>query len=79
MATPVTALAGAWEVRKLVTGEAGVDVSIGPLVVGMLAALVSGLFAIAILLRFLRTHTLGVFIAYRLALAALIVAWWLNV
>ena len=79
MATPVTALAGAWEVRKLVTGEAGVDVSIASLVVGMFAALVSGLFAIAILLRFLRTHTLGVFIAYRLALAALIVAWWLNV
>ena len=79
MATPVTALAGAWEVRKLLTGEAGVDVSIGPLVVGMVAALVSGLFAIAILLRFVRTHSLGVFIVYRVILAAVIVAWWLNV
>jgi undecaprenyl-diphosphatase len=79
MATPVTALAGAWEVRKLLIGEAGVDVSVGPLVVGMVAALVSGLFAIAILLRFLRTHSLGVFIVYRMILAAVIVAWWLNV
>ena len=79
MATPITGLAGAWEVRKLVTGEAGVDVSIGPLVVGMVAALLSGLFAIAVLLRFLRSHSLTVFIAYRLVLAAVIVAWWLNV
>jgi len=62
-----------------VIGEAGVDVSIAPLVVGMLAALVSGVTAIAILLRFLRTNSLSVFIVYRVALAAVIVAWWLNV
>jgi undecaprenyl-diphosphatase len=79
MATPITALAGAWEARKLLIGEAGVDVSIAPLVVGMLAALVSGVAAIAILLRFLRTNSLSVFIVYRVALAAVIVAWWLNV
>ena len=79
MATPITGLAGAWEVRKLVIGEAGVDVSIAPLVVGMVAALVSGVAAIAILLRFLRTNSLSAFIVYRVALAAVIVAWWLNV
>lgn len=78
MATPVTALAGAWEVRKLVVGEAGVDVAIAPLLAGMVAALVSGLAGIAILLRFLRSNSLNVFVVYRLALAALIVAWWLN-
>jgi undecaprenyl-diphosphatase len=78
MATPVTALAGAWEVRKLLTGEAGVEVSIAPLVVGMVAALVSGIFAIAVLLRFLRSHSLLVFVLYRVALAAVIVAWWLS-
>jgi undecaprenyl-diphosphatase len=79
MATPITALAGAWEVRKLVTGEAGVTVEAAPLIVGTLAALVSGLAAIAVLLRFLRTNSLAVFIVYRVALAAVIVAWWLNV
>ena len=79
MATPITALAGAWEVRKLVAGEAGVEASIGPLVVGMVAALLSGLFAIAVLLRFLRSHSLSVFIVYRVLLAAAIVVWWLNV
>jgi undecaprenyl pyrophosphate phosphatase UppP len=45
----------------------------------MLAALVSGVAAIAILLRFLRTNSLSVFIVYRVALTAVIVAWWLNV
>ena len=41
MATPVTAGAAVFEIRKLLTGEAGVDVSVGPLA-GMLAAFVSG-------------------------------------
>jgi undecaprenyl-diphosphatase len=78
MATPITAGAGLWELRKIVGGEAGVDLPLVPLVAGMLAALVSGLLAIAILLRYLRTHGLGVFVVYRLALAALVVVAWLG-
>ena len=39
MATPITAGRGLFEARKLVTGEAGVDVAIAPLLVGMVAAL----------------------------------------
>src|SRR5206468_5695180 len=46
MATPVIAGAGLWELRKLVTGEAGVDVPIVPLIVGMIAALLAGIAAI---------------------------------
>src|SRR6187401_756678 len=46
MATPITAGAALFEVRKLVTGEAGVEVSLGPLLVGMLAAFVAGILAI---------------------------------
>ncbi|MBI3745632.1 MAG: hypothetical protein HY264_03760 [Chloroflexi bacterium] len=53
MATPIIAGAGLFELRKVVTGEAGVDVALGPLVAGMAAALVAGLLAIAGLLRFL--------------------------
>src|SRR3972149_4316057 len=53
MATPITAGAGAYETRKLLTGEAGVDVQVAPLVAGMIAAVVAGSAAIAILLRFL--------------------------
>jgi len=78
MATPITAGAGLWEVRKLITGEAGVEIPIAPLVVGMLAATLAGLAAIAVLLRYLRTHGVGIFVAYRLVLAALVVVWWLN-
>jgi undecaprenyl-diphosphatase len=41
-------------------------------VVGTLAALVSGLLAIDWLLGFVRTHTYGVFVVYRLVVAALV-------
>jgi undecaprenyl-diphosphatase len=75
MATPITAGAGIFELRKLLTGEAGVDVSLTPLIAGMIAALVAGLLAIAGLLRFLRTNPTTVFVLYRLALAAVVVAW----
>ena len=78
MATPITAGAGLWELRKIVGGEAGVDLPLVPLLAGMVAALVSGLLAIAVLLRYLRTHGLGVFVVYRLALAALVVVAWLG-
>src|SRR5205807_8075738 len=54
MATPVIAGAGLWEAFKLIRGEGGVDVALGPLLVGMVAALVFGLLAIEITLRYLR-------------------------
>src|SRR4249920_2022619 len=43
MATPITAGAALFEVRKLLSGEAGVGVIVGPLLVGMIAAFVSGM------------------------------------
>jgi undecaprenyl-diphosphatase len=78
MATPVIAGAGLWELRKIVAGEAGVDVALGPLVVGMTAALVAGLAAIAITLRYLRSHSVTVFVLYRVALAAVVLVAWLS-
>ena len=78
MATPITAGAGLWELRKIVGGEAGVDLPLVPLAAGMVAALVSGLLAIAVLLRYLRTHGLGVFVMYRIGLAVLVVVAWLG-
>jgi undecaprenyl-diphosphatase len=79
MATPITAGAGVFEARKLLTGEAGVDVAAvaGPLVVGMVAALLSGLAAIHFMLRYLRTRSLDVFVWYRFVLAAIVVVVWL--
>jgi undecaprenyl-diphosphatase len=78
MATPITAGAGLWELRKVLVGEAGVSIPIVPLVGGMVAALIAGLLAIAVLLRYLRTHGLGVFVVYRLALAAVVIVAWLG-
>jgi undecaprenyl-diphosphatase len=78
MATPITAGAGIWEARKILAGEAGVDLPILPLLAGMVAALVAGLLAIAVLLRYLRTHGVGIFVLYRLGLALVVVVAWLN-
>jgi len=77
MATPITAGAGLVEARRLLTGEAGVEVSLGPLLVGMVAALGSGLVAIHILLQYVRRRSLSVFVWYRLVLAAVVVVVWL--
>jgi undecaprenyl-diphosphatase len=77
MATPITAGAALFEVRKLAAGEAGVALSAGPLLVGMIAAFVSGMMAIGFLLRYLRTRSLTVFVVYRLVLAAVVIVVWL--
>lgn len=78
MATPITAGAAIFEIRKLASGETGVDVSVGPLVVGMLSAFLFGMLAIGFLLRYLRTRSLTIFVVYRLVLAAVVVVAWLR-
>lgn len=76
MATPITAGAGIFEIRKIVAGEA-TPVDLAPLLAGMAAALVAGLIAISVMLRFLRSNSTTVFIVYRLGLAAFVVVAWL--
>jgi undecaprenyl-diphosphatase len=78
MATPITAAAGVYEAISLLRGEVPGTVEIAPLIVGMIAALVSGLVAIHVLLRYLRTNSLAVFIAYRIVLAAILVIFFLG-
>jgi undecaprenyl-diphosphatase len=78
LATPITAGAAIFEFRKLASGETGLDVSIGPLVVGMLAAFVTGIAAIGFLLRYLRTRSLTIFVVYRLVLAAVVIVFLLD-
>jgi undecaprenyl-diphosphatase len=70
LSVPATAAAGLFEMRHLVrSGEpfTGVDVLVGTVV-----AFVSGILAIAWLLRFLRTQSTVVFIVYRLLLGGLL-------
>jgi len=76
--TPIIAMAGAYETFKLIRGENGTAPELGPLVFGMLAALISGLAAIHYLLRWLSGHSLNIFVWYRIVLAAIVVFWFLN-
>jgi undecaprenyl-diphosphatase len=69
MGIPIIAGAGLWKMRSIVTGGSG-DVHVDALLAGVIAAALSGWLAIGFLLRYLRTHSTGVFIAYRLIAAA---------
>jgi undecaprenyl-diphosphatase len=75
LATPVTAAAAAYEVLQVVRGGvAGVEA--GPVVVGLVASFVFGVVAISALLRFLRTRSTDIFVAYRILLAAVVLVVW---
>jgi undecaprenyl-diphosphatase len=78
MATPIIAGAAIFEVRKLATGESGVPVELGPLFVGMFAAFASGVLAIRFMLGYLQTHSLTIFVVYRLLVAAVVIVVWLR-
>ena len=71
MATPITAMAVAYESVKLLRGEVGGAEPV-TLIVGVVASFVSGILAISFLLRYLRTRSFNIFVAYRLVLAAVI-------
>jgi undecaprenyl-diphosphatase len=77
MATPITAGAGLYEAAKLLRDGGLAGSSIAPLVVGMVAAAVSGLAAIHFMLGFLRRQSLDVFVVYRFVLAAIVFVAWL--
>jgi undecaprenyl-diphosphatase len=77
MATPITALAIVYELVQLVTGDA-VAVNVEALVAGVLASFVSGILAIAVLLRYLRTRSFSIFVAYRFAAAGIVILLWLG-
>ena len=78
MATPIIAGAGLFEARNLLSGDAGVAVQAGPLLIGMIAALVAGLAAIHVMLRYLRTRSYGIFVVERLVIAALVLVVFLS-
>jgi undecaprenyl-diphosphatase len=74
---PITAAAGGLKALQLVRfglppGEAG------PLAAGLIASFVSGWFAVWFLVNYLRRRSLAPFVAYRLALAVVIVAVFLR-
>ena len=73
MGIPIIAGAGIWKARNFVTGSVG-EIDVVVLAAGVIAAAISGWFAIGFLLRYLRSHSTGIFIAYRLVAAVVFVA-----
>jgi undecaprenyl-diphosphatase len=73
MATPVVAGAGVWEARKLLTHDpAAPNPSAQLMVIGFIAAAISGLLAIRFMLEFLKRRPVTVFVVYRVAAAVLV-------
>jgi undecaprenyl pyrophosphate phosphatase UppP len=64
-------------VLKVVRGE-GVPIQAGPMAIGLSMSLLFGILAIAVLLRFLRTRSTDIFVAYRVILAAAVLVIWLR-
>jgi undecaprenyl-diphosphatase len=78
MATPVTAAAASYEGLKVLGGNGGVAVQVGPLLAGLATSFAFGILAIAVLLRYLRTRSTDIFVAYRILLAGVVLVWWLR-
>jgi undecaprenyl-diphosphatase len=71
LSVPAVVLSGLFELRKI--GEDG-NAPIGATVIATVVAFVVGYASIAWLLRYLTTHNLRVFVVYRVALGALVLA-----
>ncbi len=69
LSVPAVVLSGLFELRKV--GEAG-GPSPGATAIATLVAFLTGYLAIAWLLRYLGTHTLEIFVVYRIALGVLV-------
>jgi undecaprenyl-diphosphatase len=74
LSIPAVVLSGLYELKDVVSGSAEGAAGIGPTAVATVLAFISGYLSIAFLLKFLTTHTTGVFVAYRIALGAVVLA-----
>jgi undecaprenyl-diphosphatase len=72
LSVPAVVLSGMLELGTILSGEEEGGDSLGALLVATFFAFISGYAAIAFLLRFLERHTTAIFVAYRVALGALV-------
>jgi undecaprenyl-diphosphatase len=72
LSIPAVVLSGLLELGSIVSGDEGQHVSTGNLVLATLLAFVTGYAAIAWLLRYLSTHSMLIFVIYRVGLGALV-------
>jgi undecaprenyl-diphosphatase len=74
LSIPAVVLSGLLELGSIVSGEEGQHTGAAELVVATLLAFASGYASIAFLLRWLTSHSMDVFVAYRVVLGALVLA-----
>ncbi len=74
LSMPAIVLAALYSMRGVVTGEETTDAGLVPVLIAVLFAFISGYLSIAWLLKFLTRHGLGVFVGYRIALGAVVLA-----
>jgi undecaprenyl-diphosphatase len=74
LSIPAVVLSGLYELKDVVNGSAEGAAGLGPTAVATVLAFITGYLSIAFLLKFLTTHTTGVFVAYRIVLGAAVLA-----
>jgi undecaprenyl-diphosphatase len=74
LSVPAVVLSGLLELASILSGEEGGDVGAVALIVATVAAFGSGYWAIAFLLRYLTTHSIVIFVIYRVVLGVLVLA-----
>jgi undecaprenyl-diphosphatase len=74
LSVPAVVLSGALEFGSILSGEEGERVGLGALALATFLAFVAGYASIAFLLRFLVSHSTLVFVVYRVALGAVVLA-----
>lgn len=74
LSIPAVVLSGLYELKDVVNGSAEGAVGVGPTILATILAFITGYAAIAFFLRFLTTHSTAVFVAYRIALGAAVLA-----
>jgi len=74
LAVPAVVLSGLFQLVAIIGGEEGGGDPIGYVLVATAVSFVVGYAAIAWLLRYLTTHSVGIFVIYRVALGVLVLA-----
>jgi undecaprenyl-diphosphatase len=72
LSVPAVVLSGLFELLSIVRGEEATHVSTGNLIIATTLAFITGYAAIAWLLRYLTTHSMVIFVVYRVVLGTLV-------
>jgi len=72
LAVPAVVLSGLFELKGVLSGEESQGAPLGYILLATVIAFFVGYAAIAWLLRYLTTHSVNVFVVYRVALGALV-------